>query len=190
MAVVGQCRGACCQRCCCRTCSKAADASTTASALFAANSTQTAFESFLSNQTEVELSISILSAQSFCEVAVLLLIVAAFVGAGVVCARVIRSLLIEVGVTSAPAAVGRELIRHVVVTTAVVFVAFVVRWPPSPANCKMAEDMSWGDECVYRVMLQRVHAHVAVDDHHARVPGDGCAGVVAAHTCCWWRCGA
>ena len=76
---------------------------------------------------EVQLSISILSAQSFCEVAVLLLIVAAFVVAGVVCARVIRSLLIEVDATSAPAAVGRELIKHVVVTTAVVFVAFVVR---------------------------------------------------------------
>jgi hypothetical protein len=78
--------------------------------------------------------------------------------------------LIEVDATSAPAAVGRELIRHV--------------------SCKMAEDMSWSYECVYRVMLQLVHPHVAVDVHHARVPGDGCAGVVAAHTRCWWRCGA
>jgi hypothetical protein len=65
--------------------------------------------------------------QSFCEVAVLLLIVAAFVVAGVVCARIIRSNLLLVDGASAPAAVGRELRRQIVVTTAVVFIAFVVR---------------------------------------------------------------
>ena len=30
-------------------------------------------------------------------------------------------------------------------------------------------------------MPQRVHAHQPVGCKHARVPGDGCAGVVAAH---------
>jgi hypothetical protein len=30
-------------------------------------------------------------------------------------------------------------------------------------------------------MQQRVHPHPAVVGAHARVPGDGCAGVVAAH---------
>ncbi len=30
-------------------------------------------------------------------------------------------------------------------------------------------------------MLQRFHAHQPVGYKHARVPGDGCAGVVAAH---------
>ena len=30
-------------------------------------------------------------------------------------------------------------------------------------------------------MLQRFHPHQQVDGEHARVPGDGCAGVVAAH---------
>ena len=65
--------------------------------------------------------------QSFCEVAVLLLIVAAFVVVGVACARVIRSRLLAVDAASAPAETGRELRRQMVGTTAVVFVAFVLR---------------------------------------------------------------
>jgi hypothetical protein len=91
------------------------------------NSTQLTLESFSSSQTEIALSSSIAAVQSFCEVAVLLLIVAAFVVAGVVCARVIRSNLLIVDTASAPAALGRELMRQIVVTTVVVFVAFVVR---------------------------------------------------------------
>ena len=69
-----------------------------------------------------------------CHIAVLLLIVAAFVVAGMACARVIRSNLLAVDAASVPAAVGNyvhfvggELRRRMVVTTAVVFVAFVVR---------------------------------------------------------------
>jgi len=65
--------------------------------------------------------------QSFCEVAVLLLILVAFVVAGVACARVVSSRLLAVDAASASAAAGRELRRRMVVTTAVVFVAFVVR---------------------------------------------------------------
>jgi hypothetical protein len=111
---------------------RAAEASSTASALFAANSTQAANEYVSLSRTEVELSLSIAAVQSFCEVAVLLLIVAAFVVAGVVCARVVRFLLrtlrhLAVDAASASAAAGRELRRRMVVTTAVVFVAFVVR---------------------------------------------------------------
>ncbi len=113
---------------------RAAEAVSAASALFAANSTQLALESASRSRTEFQLSISISAVQSFCEVAVLLLIVAAFVLAGVVCARVIRSNLLAVDAASVPAAVGNylhfvggELRRRVVITTAVVFVAFVVR---------------------------------------------------------------
>ncbi len=66
--------------------------------------------------------------QSFCEVAVLLLIVAAFFVAGVACACIIRSRLLAVDRASASAAAGRELRRQImVVTTVAVFVAFVVR---------------------------------------------------------------
>jgi hypothetical protein len=72
---------------------RAAEAASTASALFAANSTQAARESVSLSQTEAALSVSIAAVQSFCEVAVLLLIVAAFVVAGVVCARVVSSRL-------------------------------------------------------------------------------------------------
>ena len=106
---------------------RAAEAASTASALFAANSTQLARESLILSNTEIQLSISIQAVQSFCEVAVLLLIVAAFVVVGVACARVVSSKLLAVDAASASAASGRELRRQMVVTTAVVFVAFVVR---------------------------------------------------------------
>ncbi len=113
---------------------RAAEAASTSSALFAANSTEAARESVSLSQTEVQLAVSISAVQSFCEVAVLLLIVAAFVVAGAACARVIRSRLLAVDAVVVPAAVGNyvhfvggELRRRMVVTTAVVFVAFVVR---------------------------------------------------------------
>jgi hypothetical protein len=106
---------------------KAAEAASTSSVFFAANLTREALEFFSSSSREVELSLSIAAVQSWCEVAVLLLIVAAFVVAGVACARIVRSNLLAVDRASAPAAVGRELRRQIVVTTAVVFVAFVVR---------------------------------------------------------------
>jgi hypothetical protein len=109
---------------------RAAEAASAASALFAANSTRAALEYFSLSQTEVQLSLSIAAVQSFCEVAVLLLIVAAFVVAGVACARIVSSrlrVLRALDAESASAAVVRDLRRQIVVTTAVVFVAFVVR---------------------------------------------------------------
>jgi hypothetical protein len=106
---------------------RAAEAASTASALFAANSTQLANESASLSRTEAQLSISITAVQSFCEVAVLLLIVAAFVAVGVACARVVSSKLLAVDAASASAAAGRELRRQMVITTVVVFVTFVVR---------------------------------------------------------------
>ena len=113
---------------------RAADAASTASALFAANSNQAARQSFALSQSELQLAVSISAVQSWCEVAVVLLIVAAFVVAGVACARIIRSRLLAMDAASVPAAVGNyvhfvggELRRRMVVTTVVVFVAFVVR---------------------------------------------------------------
>ena len=104
----------------------AAEAASAASAIFAANST-TAMESYLSSQRQLQLSVSINSIQLFCEVAVLLLIVTAFLVAGVICARAVSSRLRAMDAASASAAAGRELRRQVVVTTAVVFIAFVLR---------------------------------------------------------------
>ena len=113
---------------------RAAEAASTVSALLAANSTQLANESFALSQTEVQFLLSIAAVQSWCEVAVMLLIVVAFVVAGVACARVVSSRLRAVDAASVPAAVGNyvhfvggELRRRMVVTTVVVFVAFVVR---------------------------------------------------------------
>jgi hypothetical protein len=105
---------------------RAAEAASTASALFAANS-QAALQFFTLSQSELQRSVSISAVQSFHEVAVLLLIVAAFVVAGVVFARVMSSRLLAVDAASAPAAAGKEVRRRMVVTTAVVFVMFVVR---------------------------------------------------------------
>jgi hypothetical protein len=109
---------------------RAGDAVSAASTLFAANSTRPALESFSLSQTELQLSLSIAAVQSWCEVAVLLLIVAAFVVAGVACARIMSSrlrILRALDAESASAAVVRDMRRQIVVTTAVVFVAFVVR---------------------------------------------------------------
>jgi hypothetical protein len=66
---------------------RAAEAASSVSALFAANSTQVANEYESLRRTEIQLAVSISAVQSFCEVAVLLLIIAAFIIAGVVCTR-------------------------------------------------------------------------------------------------------
>jgi hypothetical protein len=107
---------------------RAAEAASTASVFYATNRTREARQYFNNiSQTEIALVNSIVSVQSFCEVAVLLIIVVAFVVAAVFCARLINSVLLAVKAASAPAAMGRELKRRVLSTTGVVFVAFVVR---------------------------------------------------------------
>ena len=65
---------------------KAAEAASSTSAFFANNSTKSANSFRSSSQREIQLSISINSVQQFGEVTVLLLVVAAFVVVGVVCA--------------------------------------------------------------------------------------------------------
>jgi hypothetical protein len=106
---------------------RAADAANTASALFAANSTQLANEHESLGRTDIELANSIAAVQSFCEVVVLLLIVAAFIVTGVACARIVTLNMLSVDRESAGAAAGRSLRRRVVATTIVVFVTFIVR---------------------------------------------------------------
>jgi hypothetical protein len=106
---------------------KAAQASSAASAAYAANNNKDglAFES-LRNE-EVQRGGSIVSVQLFCEVAVLLLIVVAFVAVGVLSARRVSSWLLGVDAASAAAATGREARLQMVATTAFVFVTFVLR---------------------------------------------------------------
>ena len=112
---------------------RAAEAASTASALFAANSTQLARESVSLSQTEVQLAGSISAVQSWCEVVVLLLIVAAFIAAGLACARRIILYTRKVaynGDLDAAVAVfdgGKQQRLQHLGTTAFVFVAFVLR---------------------------------------------------------------
>jgi len=65
--------------------------------------------------------------QAFSEVAVLLLIVVAFVASGVLSARRVSVTLLGVDAASAAAATGRALRWRMIGTTAFVFVAFVLR---------------------------------------------------------------
>ena len=112
---------------------RAAEAASTASALFAANSTQLAQESAILSQTEVQLAVSIAAVQSWCEVVVLLLIVAAFIAAGLACARRIilytRAVAYNGDLDAAVAVLdgGKQQRLQHLGTTAFVFVAFVVR---------------------------------------------------------------
>ncbi len=112
---------------------RAAVASSTASALFAANSTQAARASISLFQAELQLTYFISAVQSWSELAVLLLIVAAFVVVGVVCVRRMVLYTRQVaykGDLDIAVAVHdggkRQRLQHLG-TTAFVFVAFVVR---------------------------------------------------------------
>jgi hypothetical protein len=111
---------------------RAAEAASTSSALFAANNTQAAFEYFRTGQSEIKLAASIESVQSFCEVAVLLVIVAAFVAAGVMCARRIRAIVSRsirrgIDVAIATQKVGDTQKLQMVATIVFVFAAFLLR---------------------------------------------------------------
>jgi hypothetical protein len=77
--------------------------------------------------SEVRLAGRIGSVQRFCEVAVLLFIVVAFVVFGVLSARLVSARLLDVDAASAAAATGRALRRQMLATTAFVFVTFVLR---------------------------------------------------------------
>ncbi len=105
----------------------AAGALNTASAYYAVNNTNDGDKFDALSQEEVRLAGSTLSVQSFCEVAVLLLIVVAFVVVGVMSTRRVTASLRGVDAASAAAATARALRLQMVATTAFVFVTFVVR---------------------------------------------------------------
>jgi len=111
---------------------RAADAAVASSAFYAANNTQAGDEYVRIGFIEIQRALSIASVQSFCEVVVLLVIVAAFVAAGVMCARRIRAIMIRSvrrGVTVALATekVGDTHKRQMVATIVFVFAAFLLR---------------------------------------------------------------
>ncbi len=118
---------------------KVSEAFSTASALIASNNTKDGLEYIASANvlTEVNLISSMVSVQYFCEVAVLLLIIAVFAVVAVLCAHRISSVLtvlgasgpemISAGLRMQLAAIGKQLRQEVVVTTGFVFVAFLLR---------------------------------------------------------------
>jgi hypothetical protein len=122
---------------------RAADAASTFAAYFAANDIRGGLVYFRTSQDEIRLASYIASYQSFMEVVVLLLIVTAFLVAGVWSARRISSGLLDVDAASAVAAVGRTLRVRVVTTTVVLFVAFVLN---SVASTMDAVATSFADE--------------------------------------------
>ena len=106
---------------------KASQAISAASAYYAANNTKDGQRFRLLSYEELQRGGSIASVQSFCEVAVLLLIVVAFAVVGVLSARRVSARLLGVDAASAAAATGRALRRRMLGTTAFVFVTFVLR---------------------------------------------------------------
>ncbi len=108
---------------------KASEDFSAASSLFDGNSTNmNSAEQFKKlGVMEVQLGGSIASVQYFSEVAVLLLIVVAFVVVGVLSARRVSARLLGVDAASPAAATGRGLRRQMLGTTAFVFVTFLLR---------------------------------------------------------------
>jgi hypothetical protein len=105
----------------------AADTFLEAHAFYASNQTDDGDECDSVAQKRVLYALSISSVQSFAEVAVLFIILAAFIVVGSLCLRRVSSALLEVHVASVAATTGRVLWLQMLRTTAVVFVAFLLR---------------------------------------------------------------
>ena len=118
---------------------RSAGAYSAASMLYASNNTNEAQNEVSSAQSHVQLAFKILSVRSACEAAVLLLVVLVFAMVGVACIRRLTSALTLLHTAGPDAAVqhrnifnqalamGRRLRQEVVVTTSIVFVAFLLR---------------------------------------------------------------
>jgi hypothetical protein len=142
----------------------AADAAGTASACFAANDPKQGAQYSKSFQVQLNRGVSIVSYQAYAEFAVLLLIVAAFVASGVLCARRVSKLL-GVDSDSLAASAGRQLWLRIVGTSVFVFVAFLLRSAfqamfavaqglqdlNNPKNCESSSLSSLCDSSCYNV---------------------------------------
>ena len=78
-------------------------------------------------QSENDEALSAASVQSFCEVAALLIIVAAFALVGFLCIRRISTSMLAIRASHANAAEGIQLRRQIFTTTAFIFVTFLLR---------------------------------------------------------------
>jgi hypothetical protein len=121
---------------------RVADIQVSRSADLAANNTDAAAKTFVVASEQYQIAVFISSVQSFCEAAVLLLIVVAFTVVGFACARRVGAALSKLDssgyettidkqmqqhVVDKAMALGKQIQRNVVVSTAVVFVTFIIR---------------------------------------------------------------
>jgi hypothetical protein len=116
---------------------------------------------------EAQSAASVASVQNFCEVAVLLLIVACFVVSGIWCTRRIRSGLLQVDAASEAASAGRSIRLHVFGTSAFVFVAFLLRSVHSIMFAVAEHLQNFGADCVsskgnYCDSCYNVYMHMAI----------------------------
>jgi hypothetical protein len=126
---------------------KTSEAYSAASAYYAANNTKDGVKYLSLSRAAAQLGGSITSVQSFCEVAVLLLIVVAFVAVGVLSARRVSFRLLGVDAASSAAATGRALRLQIVGTTAFVFVTFLIRSVFSTMYAVALEFRDIGKDC-------------------------------------------
>jgi hypothetical protein len=97
------------------------------SMLYAANNSHEGSTMYKSAAKAINQAFEIESVQSFCEVVMLLLIVASFVIAGVFCLRRVSASLLAIDRFSVAAETGSALRRQILGTTSVVFVSFLLR---------------------------------------------------------------
>ena len=127
---------------------QAADYMSAASALYAANKTKDGRKFRVLGLKEVQTGGDCTSVQSFCEVAVLLLIVSAFVAVGALSARRVSSRLQSVeAASSVSSATGRALRLQILGTTGFVFVSFVVRSVHSAMLAFALQFRDYGSRC-------------------------------------------
>jgi hypothetical protein len=138
---------------------KATDAFSAASMLYASNNTNDAEKYVSSAESDVQLAFKILSVQTVCETAVLLLIVLVFAVVGVACIRRLSSALTLLDTAGTDTAaqhrsifnealvLGRRLRQEVVVTTSFVFVAFLLRSVVSTLIAVANQSQNFAKEC-------------------------------------------
>lgn len=116
---------------------------------------------------EAQSAASVASVQNFCEVAVLLLIVACFVVSGILCTRRIRSGLLQVDAASEAASAGRSIRLHVFGTSAFVFVSFLLRSVHAIMFAVAEHLQNFGADCVsskgnFCDSCHNVYMHMAI----------------------------
>ena len=116
-----------------------------ASAALAANNTDAGNKMSISGSNSFQAAGDALSAQSLCEVAVLLIIIIAFAVVGIASARRVNSALRNM--SDEHGAAGRQLRRQIVGTAAFVFVTFLLRAVFSIMNALANGFQNNGDAC-------------------------------------------